>query len=92
MSAYRRKKELQEIIFKQASRVLYAEHIEERGEDLFKLTTDRDLEGIVGKWKRGAYRGGEKTSWVKIRNSHYVAVIISPMAHENLCTSETFPR
>ena len=70
-----RKKELQEIISKPASRVLYAEHIEERGEDLFKLTMDRDLEGIVGKWKRGAYRAGERTSWVKIRNSHYSQIV-----------------
>ena len=71
-----RKKELQKIISKDsASRVLYAEHIEERGEDLYKLTVDRDLEGIVGKWKRGAYRDGEKTSWLKIKNPHYSQIV-----------------
>jgi ATP-dependent DNA ligase len=49
--------------------------IEERGEDLFKLTVDRDLEGIVGKWKRGAYREGDKSTWVKIKNSHYSQIV-----------------
>ncbi len=46
-----------------------------RGEDLFKLTVERDLEGIVGKWKRGAYKEGEKTSWVKIKNAHYSQIV-----------------
>ena len=71
-----RKKALQKIISKQpSSRILYAEHIEARGEDLFSLTVDRDLEGIVAKWKRGAYREGDRTSWVKIRNRHYSQIV-----------------
>ena len=71
-----RKKELQRVVSKHsASRVLYAEHVEERGEDLFKLSVDRDLEGIGGKWKRGAYRAGERTSWVKIRNGKYSQIV-----------------
>jgi bifunctional non-homologous end joining protein LigD len=71
-----RKKELQRIISKdRASRVLYVAHIEERGEDLFKLTVERDLEGIVGKWTHGAYKEGERTSWVKIKNSHYSQIV-----------------
>jgi bifunctional non-homologous end joining protein LigD len=71
-----RKNELRGIISRHStSRVLYAEHIEERGEDLFDLTVDHDLEGIVGKWKRGAYKEGERTSWVKIRNGHYSQIV-----------------
>ena len=32
-----------------AERTLYANHIEERGEDLFALVCEHDLEGIVAK-------------------------------------------
>jgi bifunctional non-homologous end joining protein LigD len=71
-----RKKELQKTVSKNASsRILYAAHIEERGEDLFKLTVDRDLEGIVGKWKKGAYRDVPRTSWVKIKNGQYSQIV-----------------
>ncbi len=47
--------------------VLYADHIEQRGVELFRLACDRDLEGVVAKWKYGAY--GQ--SWWKIRNPNY---------------------
>ena len=53
----------------------FRSHIDERGEDLFKLTVERDLEGIVGKWKRGAYIEGERPSWVKIRNRNYSQIV-----------------
>jgi bifunctional non-homologous end joining protein LigD len=42
-----------------------------RGEDLFRLTCQRDLEGIVAKWKPGRYMEGERTSWIKIKNRKY---------------------
>jgi bifunctional non-homologous end joining protein LigD len=71
-----RKRELQKIIPKDpTSRVLYVEHIEERGEDLFSLTVDHDLEGIVAKWKNGAYRDVPRTSWVKVKNRHYSQIV-----------------
>jgi len=50
--------------------LLYADHIEERGIDFFRLVCQRDLEGIVAKKKLGVY--GE--AWFNIRNpvySHY---------------------
>jgi len=34
--------------------VLYLEHFEARGRELFAAVCRRDLEGIVAKWKRGA--------------------------------------
>ena len=50
-------------------RLLYLDHIEERGCDLFSVACDRDLEGIVAKWARGTYRtDGRSTSWTKIKN------------------------
>ena len=54
------------------SRVLYLDHIEARGVDLFRAACDRDLEGIVGKWAHGRYNMDRKaTSWLKIRSGSY---------------------
>ena len=39
-----------------------------RGERLFELTCERDLEGIVAKWAYGSYQtAGHGTSWLKIK-------------------------
>jgi bifunctional non-homologous end joining protein LigD len=42
-----------------------------KGEDLFRFTCKSDLEGVVAKWKRGAYMQGDRTSWVKVKNRKY---------------------
>jgi len=48
------------------------EPIERRGRRLFELACERDLEGIVGKWKYGAYQSdGHGTSWLKVKNPNY---------------------
>ena len=70
-----RKKVLRKIIPTPQSRLLYVDHIQGRGEDLFRLACRRDLEGIVAKWKKGAYMEGERTSWVKIKNDNYSQAI-----------------
>ena len=52
--------------------LLYLDHIEQRGRDLFHVACERDLEGIVGKWAQGTYRtDGRATSWLKIKNVEY---------------------
>ena len=70
-----RKKMLRAVIPQTESRLLYVDHIEGRGEDLFRLMCERDLEGIVAKWKLGAYLEGERTSWLKIKNRRYSQII-----------------
>jgi ATP-dependent DNA ligase len=36
----------------------------------------RDLEGIVGKWRKGRYEtDGVSTSWVKIKNPDYSQMV-----------------
>jgi bifunctional non-homologous end joining protein LigD len=53
-------------------RVLYLDHLAERGRELFRVACERDLEGIVGKWAHGTYQtDGRSTSWVKIKNREY---------------------
>jgi bifunctional non-homologous end joining protein LigD len=70
-----RKLRLQSLIPTQPSHLLYCDHIEERGEDLFRLACEHDLEGIVAKHKRSPYVSGEgRTSWIKIKNAHYTQI------------------
>src|SRR6185369_9250296 len=67
-----RKLELRRTLRANLARTLYCQHIEGNGRALFDLACEHDLEGIVAKWKHGAYTGGrEETSWVKIRNGGY---------------------
>jgi bifunctional non-homologous end joining protein LigD len=71
-----RKRELLRIMPKIECRVLYLDHIAERGCDLFRVACERDLEGIVGKWTGGRYQtDGRNTSWVKIKNREYSQAI-----------------
>ena len=58
---------LRSIVPRQPSVMLYADEVERDGREFFGLACDRDLEGIVAKYKHGTY--GEK--WYKIRNAAY---------------------
>jgi ATP-dependent DNA ligase len=51
----------------QSPSLLYADHIEQHGVEFFRLACDRDLEGVLAKWRYGGY--GD--SWFKIRNPNY---------------------
>jgi bifunctional non-homologous end joining protein LigD len=62
-----RKSLLRSIVPEQPSILLYADHVEREGLEFFRLTCQRDLEGIVAKLKLGSYGQG----WFKIRNPGY---------------------
>jgi len=67
-----RKRTLRRLMPSIDSRLLYVDHLKERGCDLFRAACDRDLEGIVAKWATGPYRrDGISTSWIKIKNRDY---------------------
>jgi len=51
-------------------RLLYAQHIEQRGKSLFAEICARDLEGIVAKRKVGIYKD-DATGWLKVKNRTY---------------------
>jgi ATP-dependent DNA ligase len=53
------------------SHVRLVEHVKARGVDFFRVACEHDLEGIVAKWRGGAYQSGPRTSWLKIRNPEY---------------------
>lgn len=70
-----RKRRLRSVMPKQSSHLLYCDHVEERGEELFKLACEHDLEGIVAKQKSSPYLVGEgEKSWIKIRNANYTQI------------------
>jgi bifunctional non-homologous end joining protein LigD len=67
-----RKRRLLRIMPSVECRLLYLDHLQRRGCDLFRAACQRDLEGIVGKWATGTYRtDGRATSWLKIKNPDY---------------------
>ena len=67
-----RKRRLRAIMPMIECRLLYLDHLAERGRDLFRVACERDLEGIVAKCARGPYHtDGRSTSWLKIKNPRY---------------------
>ncbi len=71
-----RKRRLQTIMPTVESRLLYLDHIPQRGRDLYRVACERDLEGIVAKWTGGTYQtDGRRTSWLKVKNPEYSQMI-----------------
>jgi bifunctional non-homologous end joining protein LigD len=54
-------------ILPEAGPLRYADHIEERGEELFRLARERGIEGVVGKRADASYRGSRSADWIKVR-------------------------
>lgn len=67
-----RKRRLRPLVPKRGSHLLYVDHIEERGEELFEAVCRNDLEGVVAKLKTGTYTSyKQSTTWIKIKNGNY---------------------
>jgi bifunctional non-homologous end joining protein LigD len=64
-----RKRKLRALIPPSSGFLFYCDHVEERGESLFRVACEYDLEGIVAKKKNDPYV--ERTQWFKIRNKDY---------------------
>jgi ATP-dependent DNA ligase len=65
-----RKLRLRAAVPKRSERLLYCDHIEDRGEELFRLACEHDLEGLVAKHRNAPYLPDQAT-WLKIRNHSY---------------------
>jgi bifunctional non-homologous end joining protein LigD len=65
-----RKLRLHAVVPKCGERLLYCDHIEGDGEELFRLACEHDLEGIVAKRKFDPYLP-EQANLLKIRNRKY---------------------
>jgi len=71
-SLVQRKRTPKRLIPKKSTQLLYVDHVEERGEELFEAACRNDLEGIVAKLKSGTYTSDRRlTTWVKIKNPAY---------------------
>jgi bifunctional non-homologous end joining protein LigD len=76
VALHERKAELQTLIPMSCSRLLYCDHVEERGCDLHSLACQHDLEGIVAKQRGGPYIPNDSApTWFKIRNRKYTQII-----------------
>lgn len=63
-------------------------YIEEKGEALFTLTKERNLEGVVAKKKDSKYTYGKRTKeWIKIKNIKNNYIICGYIHKENNVTS-----
>ena len=49
--------------------IRYTDHIEERGEAMYRQVEAMGLEGIVGKQADTPYRGGRSKCWIKVRTT-----------------------
>jgi len=65
-----RKNRLKDLIMRADNpALLFADHVDEFGRDLFRIICERQLEGIVGKHRDGRY---DRTArWIKINNPDY---------------------
>ena len=63
----RQRKALLERLLPRAGPVRFADHIEERGQELLAEVGGLGLEGVVGKKADATYRGGRSADWLKVR-------------------------
>ena len=81
-----RKQRLRGVVSHEAERLLYCDHIEERGEHLFRLACKRDLEGIVAK------RKFDHTCWiVRSGTRSGIATIRSGRGERNYSSANGLP-
>ncbi len=61
------RKTLLQLLLPRAGPLRYADHFEDRGEDLLAAAGGLGLEGVVGKKADSPYREGRSPNWVKVR-------------------------
>jgi bifunctional non-homologous end joining protein LigD len=66
-----RRKLLRAVVPQGSSAILYAQHVDGDGRDLFAEVCRQDLEGIVAKHRAGRYGEDEPRRWLKIKNPEY---------------------
>ena len=66
-----RKQELLRLIERRKGRLLYVDHLPERGKALYEVCCQWDLEGIVAKRKESRYVITRSKTWLQIKNPDY---------------------
>jgi len=66
----RRKDRLKQLVMESKNPLLlYCDHVDQYGSDFFRLTCEKNLEGIVTKHRKSRYYSSAK--WIKIKNPNY---------------------
>ncbi len=73
---YLQRKELLRLIVPRAGPLRFADHVQERGTELFEQVRRRGLEGLMAKKCDAAYRSGRWRDWLKVRAEQRAEVII----------------
>ena len=68
---FERKQLLLRLIERRKGRLLYVDHLPERGRSLYEVCCQWDLEGIVAKRKDSLYTTARAKTWLKIKNPSY---------------------
>lgn len=66
-----RKSRLRRVLRGGYERLLYCDHVDGDGEGLFHRACQRDLEGIVAKYKQAPYHIAGENHWLEIRDRAY---------------------
>jgi bifunctional non-homologous end joining protein LigD len=75
-----RKEILAEILPKKQDLIRYADHIEEKGKEFFKLIQQKEIEGIIAKKENSVYEPGKRgNNWQKIKALHRQEAVIAGM-------------
>ncbi len=71
------RKKILKTILPQNKRVVFSEHVQERGIAFFTQAKRKKLEGIIAKRAEGKYYSGKRTrEWLKIKTGHEQEVVI----------------
>ena len=61
------RKRLLSVLVPRVGTIVYADHLEERGADMFAAAKELGLEGVVAKRSDSTYRSGRSSDWLKLR-------------------------
>ena len=70
------RKQLLRALLRTSDRIRYSDHEPGRGEELFALAKQNEIEGIVGKRADSLYASGRSTSWLKVKATKTVDAVI----------------
>jgi bifunctional non-homologous end joining protein LigD len=64
----RRKRELERLLKKASNKLVFNEHFDTEGAEVFRVACELGCEGIVSKKLGSPYRSGRSDTWLKIKN------------------------
>ncbi|HSR70405.1 MAG TPA: DNA ligase D [Acidobacteriota bacterium] len=78
---YLQRKEILAMVVPKAGPLRFAQHIPEKGRELFSHVEALGVEGLIAKRSEAAYTAGRSGDWVKIRAERHQDCVIVSMVH-----------